>query len=164
MIVKNNFSFWYMKVVIPTTVPRHENLVFTTPWSEKSRYGQTVWDEEAPRHPFDMLQTVYSSEVVTNCEILKNMLKKCCFFFVFCIKNHEKTLFFEHIFQKFAIGDDVRWTNGLEDVEMMSRGLFVSHGLPISWFLTSGGQKNLIFVSGNGCWNNHLQMIFLILW
>ena len=143
-----------MNLVISRTVPRHKKMVYLTPRSEKCVYDQTLWDEEPLGYAFEVLKSVCSFTVMDNDDFSKNVLKKCCVFYIFQVKNVEKRAFFEYILWKITIIHDIQRTNDFGNFERMSKWFLTSKDLVIHTLFASGGKKNHFFVSGNGSWNN----------
>ena len=143
-----------MNLVISRTVPRHKKMVYLTPRSEKCVYDQTLWGEEPLGYAFEVLKSVCPFTVMDNGDFSKNVLKKCCIFYIFQVKNVEKRAFFEYIFWKITIVHDIEWTNAFGNFESMSKWFLTSKGLVKHTLFASGGKINHFFVSGNGSWNN----------
>ena len=67
-----------------------QKMVYLTPRSEKCVYDQTLYGEKPLEHTFEVPKSICPFDVMDNCDFSKNVLKKCCFFNVFDLKNVKK--------------------------------------------------------------------------
>ena len=93
-----------------------------------------------------------------NCEFIKYVAKNHCFSINLDIKMSGKTMFFDHIFEKFIMSYEFGLYQDFEDLESMTRWFSISNILTISSLLASGGRKNFISPATDRSWNNHLHI------
>ena len=83
---------------------------------------------------------------MTNCGIIKYVVKNPSFFINFDFKIDVKTRFFEHIFDNFTISHELGLSQEFEACESMLMRFSISKILIISSLLTSGRRKSFIFI------------------
>ena len=105
---------------------------------------------------------------MTNCEIIKYVVKKPCFFINFDFKIDVKTRFFEHIFDNFTISHELGLSQEFEACQSMLMRFSISEILIISSLLASGRRKIFIFslqtVLGITTFNSHDNNYVTVRW